>query len=391
MKAKVLLGREAACAYAALHDWIFERALPFWSTVGVDRPGFGFIEHLDLSARPAAVPYKRVRVQARQIFVFSYAHLQGWPGALGAATAGYDFLTRHARRPEGSWVRVLGAQGDVLDPTADLYDLAFVLFALAWYARATGSAEALDHAYRTLDWIERAMRAPTGGFYNAVPVSPEPRQQNPHMHLLEAVLALFETTRDASLLRTADTLVDLFRTRLFDAATGSLGEFFTDDWRWADGAAGTHVEPGHHYEWVWLLSQYERLSNRIVEPERSALYDFANRWGRNQDTGLVFDVVDRTGIVRDASGRIWPQTEAIKAHVVMAERGTAAGEHAGAMIAQITDNLLGHFLAREPAGTWTDHLTAGGTAKGDRIPASTLYHIVSAFSELDRVFGKAAG
>ena len=61
------------------------------------------------------------------------------------------------------------------------------------------------------------------------------------------------------------------------------------------------------------------------------------------------------------------------------------------MIAQSTDNLLGRFLAREPAGTWTDHFAANGAVKGDHIPASTLYHIVTAFSALDRVFGKAAG
>ena len=48
----------------------FQDVLPFWSTVGRDRPGFGFVEHLDPAARPADVPYKRVRVQARRIFVF---------------------------------------------------------------------------------------------------------------------------------------------------------------------------------------------------------------------------------------------------------------------------------------------------------------------------------
>ena len=314
--------------------------------------------------------------------------MHSWPGALKIATDGYDFLTRYARRPEGSWVRVLGTRGDVLDPTADLYDLAFVLFALAWYARATGSAEALDHAYGTLDWIKRSMPSPIGGFHNAVPVSDASRQQNPHMHLLEAVLALFETTHDKSLLETADALVDLFRTRLFDLGTGSLGEFFTNDWRWAEGAAGTHVEPGHHYEWVWLLGQYERMSNQIVEPEKSTLYAFANQWGRNQNTGLVIDAVDRSGSLRDAAARIWPQTEAIKAHVLMAEQGRAAGAQAGATIVQITNNLLERFFARKPAGTWTDHFAAGGEAKGDRIPSSTLYHIVTAYSELDRVFGR---
>ena len=99
------------------------------------------------------MPYKRVRVQARQIFVFSCAHGLGWPGALEAASDGYEFLTRHARRADGGWVRLLGRDGEVLDPTADLYDLAFVVFALAWYARATGSAEAIGQAHDTLAWI----------------------------------------------------------------------------------------------------------------------------------------------------------------------------------------------------------------------------------------------
>ena len=111
---------------------------------------------------------------------------------------------------------------------------------------------------------------------------------------------------------------------------------------------------------------------------RSALYTFANRWGRDPKTGLVRDVVDRSGIVRDGSARIWPQTEAIKAHLVMAD---------GAEVARIIDNLFDHFFAGNRAGTWTEHLAPDGTRKSDRIPASTLYHVVSAFSELERIFG----
>ena len=337
------------------------------------------------AARPADVPYKRVRVQARQIFVFSCAHMLGWPGALEAAADGHDFLTRHARRADGAWVRLLGRDGDVLDPTADLYDLAFVVFALAWYARATGSAQALDQAHGTLAWIGRNMASPAGGFHEAVPVPPEPRRQNPHMHLLEAVLALFVTTRDAALLAIADALVDLFRTRFFDPATGSLGEFFTDDWQWAPGVAGTHVEPGHHYEWVWLLSQYERLSGKTVEPERSALYAFANRWGRDPKTGLVLDVVDRSGVVRDGSARVWPQTEAIKAHLVMADGAEP--------LRAIIGNLFERFVAGQSAGTWTEHLAPDGAAQERSHPGehalSRLLGVQRARADIRRGYARA--
>jgi mannose/cellobiose epimerase-like protein (N-acyl-D-glucosamine 2-epimerase family) len=67
-----------------------------------------------------------------------------------------------------------------------------VLFALAWHARLTRSEEPLARARRTLDWITAHMPHPPAGYRNVQPWEDGPRQQNPHMHLLEAVLALYE-------------------------------------------------------------------------------------------------------------------------------------------------------------------------------------------------------
>ncbi len=94
----------------------------------------------------------------------------------------------------------------MLDRTADLYDQAFVLFALAWYARATGEREPLVRARETLEWVRAHMTGPGGrGYHNTCRPRPGTAQQNPHMHLLEATLALFETTRDAVLRRVRRT------------------------------------------------------------------------------------------------------------------------------------------------------------------------------------------
>ena len=123
----------------------------------------------------------------------------------------------------------------------------------------------------------------------------------------------------------------------------------------------------------------------------SALYAFANRWGRRPDTGLVVDAVDRNGTMLEGSARLWPQTEAIKAHLVMAEQNTepASSAAARAAIEQIIGNLQTCFFRREPAGTWIEHLSITGEPIGDRIPSSSLYHIFVAFGELERVFGVA--
>ena len=45
-----------------------------------------------------------------------------------------------------------------------------------------------------------------------------PRRQNPHMHLLEALLALHVATGEKNWLRRAGALVDLFKRRFVDPA-----------------------------------------------------------------------------------------------------------------------------------------------------------------------------
>ena len=57
-----------------------------------------------------------------------------------------------------------------------------------------------------------------------------PRRQNPHMHLLEALLALHVATGEKNWLRRAGALVDLFKRRFVDPQTGALIEFFGEDW-----------------------------------------------------------------------------------------------------------------------------------------------------------------
>src|SRR5690606_28709663 len=124
-----------------------------------------FVERLDLAARPVDPGFKRVRVQARQIYVYSHASLLGLAEGEAAARQGLEFLRAHAALPGGGWVRSLSREGRVLDPALDLYDQAFVLFALAWWRRATGDATVVALAGQTLDAIEaRLARADGEGF-----------------------------------------------------------------------------------------------------------------------------------------------------------------------------------------------------------------------------------
>ena len=264
-----------------MRDWLQRRALPLWATAGVDQTKGGFVESLTHEGAPIFDGTKRLRVQARQIYVYAHAHLLGWEGPwLAAARHGFEFMcANYWDANRGGWIFSVERDGAPADTVREAYEQAFALFGLAWLYRAGGDEAVLEWIARTLDFLDEHLADPiNGGFREAAP-DKLPRRQNPHMHLLEAMLALHGATGDRRYLSRARQLFELFQSRLFDPASGTLGEFFTAAWQPAPGQTGTLVEPGHHFEWVWLLEQFGRASGDDVSAEQAALYRFAETYG----------------------------------------------------------------------------------------------------------------
>ena len=360
-------------------SWLYERALPFWGRVGVDGD-WGFVEHLSLDAQPGEVGDKRLRVQARQVYVFSHAFLLGYQQGIDVARQGWSFMCDHGWSADGGWARRLGRFGSVIDPTLDLYDQAFALLAVAWWMRASGE-DALGWADQTLAAIDKRLASPCGVGWLSEAGPDAALLQNPHMHLLEALLALYATTGEARFKARIERMLDIFNSVLFDPVTSTLAEYYDDEWNRLAGERGRIVEPGHHYEWVWLLHQAEQVIPGSADCA-SVLFEFAERFGCDPATGLIYDEVLDNGAVRAASHRSWPNTEALKAHLARFE---SEGTLNVTRTTQILDNLRRYFLEAPTPGTWIDQLDAECKPHIDKIPASTLYHIFLAFSELLRL------
>ncbi len=364
--------------YDRIRGWI-DAALPFWAEHGVDHAHGGFLEELSREGEPTEIDFKRIRVICRQVYVFSHAALRGWDRGHALSQFGYDYLVKNAwLGPDRGWARVLSRRGEVLDATPDLYDLAFVLFALAWRFRVTQQREIHDLIEQTLRFIQNKMSAgELGGYWHRMP--PEgPRLQNPHMHLLEAILALADATGEHEFVRMARDLVDLFRTRFFDGRT--LAEYFSEDLRRLGGDRGRVIEPGHHFEWAWILAHYERLSGDSVLREADALVAFAETHGVDVRTQAVRDQVRDDGFCLTASSRTWPNTERIKAHLALfelAERDPRPAVHGSVML------LLDRYLT--PSGSWIDQFDGDGRPIAAAAPASTFYHVFLAFAEVLRL------
>lgn len=365
--------------------WVFGSLLPFWRSRGVDAEAGGFHERLDEDRKPVARDGKRCMVQARQIHVFAQAGLTGaLDGGADTAALGRDFLLAHFPHPDGGWRFRVSRDGQPADDTRDLYTQAFVLFALSSLHRA-GDDRAHVLADRTLAFLDDEMTHPEGGYREAIGgASKSPhggRRQNPHMHLFEALLDWHEATGDRAWLDRAAAIGELLDRRF--VVDGTLREFFDDGLRPAAGAPGQEVEPGHHYEWAWLLHRFAAFGGESdAIPLASALYDFAEKHGIDAETGGVLDAVSADGAPLRRGRRLWPQTEAIKAHLARFEAtgDTVFLDRAASQAAACHEA----HIAGAPPGAWREHLAPDGTLVVSELPASSLYHVAVAASEIRR-------
>jgi len=364
-----------------------EQHLALWRTRGRDRLHGGFHERLDAKGTPLAVGYKRLMVQCRQIFAHSLAAGLGFRESGDAAHQGFQFLRRHYRdERRGGWFFSVTPDGKPRDRRKDLYGHAFVLLAAAQYLRLGKNAEALDVAQATADVLEKHFAAPVKeGFAESLEWDwsylPRPRLQNPHMHLLEGYLALAEATGKTRYAEQAKALVTLFRKRFLDTASGTIGEYFDAAWQ-PDTERGHITEPGHHFEWSWLLRRHAALTNDTsLLPLADRLHDWAMLRGFDREHGGFFDEIDRKGAPVRQTKRIWPLAECIKS---TAARVAAGPSEAGReQLSLLLDLLFQRYLKAD--GGWIEHYDRVWRPTVTDLLGSTSYHIVLALAEARRV------
>jgi N-acylglucosamine 2-epimerase/mannose-6-phosphate isomerase len=365
---------------------MFNVTLPWWAEHGVDRVNGGYVEQITPQGENAGIAFKRTRVTARQIYVYAHAHMLGYSEGLDVARHGFDYLTKRTwMGPDKGFARKLSPSGEVIDPTPDLYDHAFALFALSWHHRATKDPAARDWMHRTLDYVEGHLRVAGGeGFWHELPAKGF-RQQNPHMHLTEACLVAHEATGEKRFSDLGSELANLFRTRFFDLKSGTLAEYFANDLTRAPGEDGRITEPGHQFEWSWILNACRRQFGLDLAAEIRALAGFAHAHGVDPASNITFNAVRDDGAPIDRASRTWPNTERIKAAIALYELD---GVDPTAIIASSCDVLFGRYLGRTLPATWIDLVDATGKPVDGNAPASTLYHVFLAFAEVLRIAGR---
>ena len=358
------------------------RWIPKWAHAFAEGGGGLFHERLDFQFLPVNVGRRRLLTQCRQLAVYAH-HLAN----VGKSTAGIDaaWIDRHFDTiidayyvPEsGGWRFALGEGYE--QPLYDLYTHAFVMFMCVWVWRATGSQKAQRLAVSTRFFIRERFTCGDGcpGFAEQLdedlrPI-PQMRRQDPHMHLLEAALLAYESwglAEDAAL---AGDLVGLFRDYFWDEAQGCLVEDYDHNLQ-PHPDQGDICEPGHHFEWVWLLWWYEKAVPGAADSRniRRRLLDFGNKNGYDARYGGIFNAVTKTGAVSEEDKRIWPVTEALKANAIMLDE-VDNRDKVKNMMWHLVSILASGYVHRR--GFWTETLNRDLSVQTDIMPGTTPYHL----------------
>lgn len=344
--------------------WLRESALPLWGAAGFDDENGGFREALAADGQPHE-PRRRTRAIARQVFVFATAAAERMEGQwLTLAVRGFDFLAERGRRSDGLFVMAFSPEGAVQDDTGHLYEQAFVLLAASALHRAQPDNPRWRREGEALRVALGRLRHGPGGYRE---VGDQPFQANANMHVFEAALAWETVSGDAAWAAVADEVAELAMARFIDPDRGVLREFFDADWTAVEGQAGL-VEPGHQFEWAWLLQRWGELRN---DPRGGVaarrLYEVGRQGVDPAREVAVNALWDDLG-VRDASARLWPQTERLKAAMILGEEADAVSAARG----------LARYLQTPVRGLWRDKLQPDGSFVDEPAPATSFYHLMGA-------------
>ena len=364
-------------ALLSSQSFLFDGLLKNWSLYGINiEQGFSYES---MTHDWANNPVGRIRLltQCRQLYTFSHAcQLKNAPEWQALLTPLFDFIVQHYYL-EDRWIFSLCDDLSVKDTQSDAYALAFVLLAFSHYYKVTKDDRALTLMKKTHLFLLDNMQAQSGGFYESYPVDKAHiRRQNPHMHLLEGYVAAFQITQDEDYKKAIHSLLSLAIKHFYHKETKTLREFFSPNWQ-LEEKTGHQVEPGHHFEWVWLLYQANSiLPNSDYTDLAQALWQTATKHGLAENGGIYNQIDGNTYLPIDKEKRIWPITEYLKAITVMP---IGREEKVHRINSALSFMQEFYFL---PNGRWNEYLNDDNTAKDFPLPGTSSYHIFLGLTEV---------
>ena len=218
----------------------------------------------------------------------------------------------------------INPDGTPLDTKKQIYAIAFCIYGLAEWNRASGDEEALELAKKLYRDIEKhSFDTCKNGYFEAFTRewgeiqdmrlsdkdANESKTMNTHLHVLEAYTGLYRVWKDGGLAAQLKNLIGIFLDRIL-GADAHLRLFFDDDWN-----CGYKIYSyGHDIEASWLLHEAalvlgDEATIGKVEKEVPRIAAAAGE-GFTAKGGMIYEKDNATGHI-DGDRHWWVQAESV--------------------------------------------------------------------------------
>ena len=299
-----------------------DHIIPLWNSFKDEENG-GFYGYMGYDLKVDKKADKGVILHSRILWFYSNAYLTlKDESLLGYAKHAYEFIKNHCVDYENGGVYwMMNYKGEVADDMKHTYNIAFAIYALSCYYRASGDKEALALAYRLFDDIEkntldeygyREAFSKTWELVSNDALSENGLQadktMNAILHLIEGYTELYRIEKNEKVGERLKFLLNQVKEKVYDPETNALKVFFNTKLE----LIGDVHSYGHDIEASWLIDlacdvlEDEELKKEFAEIDLKISHNIQNIAFEN---GALNNERDKDKI--DKTRIWWVQAEAI--------------------------------------------------------------------------------
>lgn len=304
-----------------------QSVLTYWENNAVDEQHGGFYGSVSNNNIPDLTAPKGIVLNSRILWTFSAAyHFTGDERNLKLAARAFEYILDHFLDHQyGGVFWSVNANGEIAEDRKQVYGLAFCIYGLAEYYKATGNGIALNLAKDLFNYIEHySFDKEKNGYIEAFTREwraiddlrlsekddNEKKTMNTHLHIVEAYSNLYKVWPDEILREKIAGLLEIFDKYIINKNNYHLNLFLDDDWT----VKSSLQSFGHDIEAAWLLQECAEIINNkwYIDCFRQLSVRLADAAaeGLDQDGGLWYEYEPKKDHwIREKHS--WPQAEAM--------------------------------------------------------------------------------
>jgi mannobiose 2-epimerase len=304
-----------------------DKILNYWSAFAVDAENLGFYGEIANNNQPVSASVKGAVLNARILWTYAAAfNFDKKQKYLRLAGRAFRYISDFfIDREYGGCYWSVSSTGVPLDSKKQIYAIAFMIYGLSEYYKASKNEYALELAKSLYTDIERhSYDKVRRGYFEAFTRTwetiadlrlskkdaNEKKTMNTHLHILEAYTTLYQIWPDTGLQQQIRSLINVFENYIIDHRTGYCTLFFDENWY----RKSYTISYGHDIEASWLLTRAAevlgdkatilRINDLAIKMANAAIK------GMNEDGSMNYEFEPLKNIL-NTERHWWVQAEAM--------------------------------------------------------------------------------